>query len=105
MCYAWHADQTSSKIRQSVVEENAVGAALSATNHGEKIMARKAKKRVVRRAWTKEDERELRNHSKNKSPINTVVRGMKRTAGALRQKAFSMGLSLGHRRSSKKKRR
>jgi hypothetical protein len=70
-----------------------------------KIMARKAKRRVVRRAWTREDERELRGHSKNKSPINTVVRSMKRTAGALRQKAFSMGLSLGHRRSSKKKRR
>jgi hypothetical protein len=69
------------------------------------IMARKAKKRVVRRGWTKADERELKSHSKNKSPITTVVRGMKRTAGALRQKAFSMGLSLGHRRSSKKKRR
>jgi hypothetical protein len=68
-------------------------------------MARKAKRRVVRRAWTKEDERELKSHSKNKSPINSVVKSMKRTAGALRQKAFSMGLSLGHRRSSKKKRR
>ncbi len=69
-------------------------------------MAKKAKKkRAARRPWSKQDERELRSHSKNKSPIKTVVRSMKRTAGALRQKAFSLGLSLGHRRSVKKKRR
>jgi len=68
-------------------------------------MAKKAKKkRAARRPWSKQDERELRSHSKNKSPIKTVVRSMKRTAGALRQKAFSLGLSLGHRRSVKKKR-
>jgi hypothetical protein len=61
------------------------------------------KRRATRRAWTKQDERELRSHSKNKSTVKTVVRSMKRTAGALRQKAFSLGLSLGHRRSSKSK--
>jgi hypothetical protein len=58
-----------------------------------------------RRPWTKQDERELRSHSKNKSPVKTVVRSMKRTAGALRQKAFSMGLSLGHRGSSKRRKK
>jgi hypothetical protein len=63
---------------------------------------RKKKQRATRRAWTKEDERELRTHSKSSSPVKTVARAMKRTAGALRQKAFSMGLSLGHRRSSKR---
>jgi hypothetical protein len=67
-------------------------------------MAKKAKKRAVRRPWTKRDERELRSHSKSKSPIRAVVKSMKRTAGALRQKAFSLGLSLGHRRSAKKRR-
>jgi len=66
-------------------------------------MAKRAKKRIVRRPWSKKDERELRNHSKNKSPIRTVVRSMKRTAGALRQKAFSLDLSLGHRRSKKRR--
>ena len=66
-------------------------------------MAKKAKKRVVRRPWSKADERDLKAHSKNKSPIRTVVRSMKRTAGALRQKAFSLGLSLGHRRSKKRR--
>ena len=60
-------------------------------------MAKKAKKRAARRAWSKEDDRKLRAHSKNKSPIRAVVKSMKRTAGALRQKAFSMGISLDHR--------
>ena len=46
----------------------------------------KKKKRATRRAWTKHDERELRTHSKSKSPVKTVVRAMRRTAGALRQK-------------------
>jgi hypothetical protein len=62
------------------------------------------KRKKARRPWTKRDEQELRGHSRNKSPVKTVVRAMKRTAGALRQKAFSMGLSLGHRRRSKNKR-
>jgi hypothetical protein len=74
-------------------------------NKGARMVSRgqKKKKRATRRAWTKHDERELRTHSKSKSPVKTVVRAMRRTAGALRQKAFSMGLSLGHRRSSKGK--
>jgi hypothetical protein len=67
-------------------------------------MAKKAKKRAARRPWSKADERELRAHSKNKSPIKSVVKSMRRTPGALRQKAFSLGLSLGHRRSKKKRR-
>jgi hypothetical protein len=62
-------------------------------------------RRAKRRPWTKGDEQELRTHSKNKSPVNTVARAMKRTVGALRQKAFSMGLSLGHRRSTKSKKK
>src|ERR1700737_2207725 len=53
------------------------------------------------RAWTKKDERELRSHSKLSR--TTVVKSMKRTAGALRQKAFSLGLSLGHSRYAQKK--
>jgi hypothetical protein len=69
----------------------------------ESEMAKKAKKRAVRRPWSKQDERELRTHSRSKSPIRAVVKAMKRTAGALRQKAFSLGLSLGHRRSKKRR--
>jgi hypothetical protein len=30
--------------------------------------------------------------------VKTIARAMKRTPGALRQKAYAMGVSLGHRR-------
>jgi hypothetical protein len=60
-------------------------------------MAKKAKKRK-RREWTKEDVRELRAHSRSKTPVAEISKLTKRTAGALRQKALQMGLSLGHRR-------
>jgi hypothetical protein len=56
------------------------------------------KKHTQRRAWTKEDHRELKAHSKNKTPVAKISRAMKRTAGALRQQAFALGLSLGHQR-------
>ena len=52
----------------------------------------------ARRPWSKEDVRELRAHSRSKSPVKKIARAMKRTAGALRQKAHDLGLPLGHRR-------
>ncbi len=54
-------------------------------------MAKKAK-RTKRVAWTKEHVRELKAHSRGISKV------MKRTAGALRQKAMALGLPIGHRR-------
>jgi hypothetical protein len=60
-------------------------------------MARR-RKRVVRRAWTTKDERELKKHSKSKTPVTTISRTLKRTPGALRQKALQFGISIGHRR-------
>jgi hypothetical protein len=61
------------------------------------LMAKRAKsgKRV---AWTKAHERELRDHSRKKTAVKSIARSMKRTPGALRQKAHAMGLALGHRR-------
>jgi len=61
-------------------------------------MAKKRSGNSKRRPLTKEDERELKKHSKDKSTVTHIARTMKRTPGALRQKAFSLGLSLGHRR-------
>src|ERR1044072_3742390 len=62
-------------------------------------MAKRAKKRGRKRvAWTKAHERELKTHSKKKTPVTSIARAMKRTAGALRQKAPAWGLALGHRR-------
>jgi hypothetical protein len=54
-------------------------------------------KRVVRREWSTQDERELRKHSKSKTPVKDISKALKRTPGALRQKARSLGISLGHR--------
>jgi hypothetical protein len=51
-----------------------------------------------RRVWTKRHVQELRAHSRARTPVARMSRLMKRTSGALRQKAFALGLSLGHRR-------
>jgi hypothetical protein len=60
-------------------------------------MAKKLKKRV-RREYTKEDVKELRAHSKAKTPVAKIVKVTKRTEGSLRQKARALGISLGHQR-------
>ena len=51
-----------------------------------------------KRAWSKGDHRELKRHSKAKTPVSTISRAMKRTVGALRQQARKLGVGLGHRR-------
>jgi len=53
-------------------------------------MARKAK----RRSWTSSDLRALKALAQKKTRAATIARTLKRTEGATRQKAFSMGLSL-----------
>jgi hypothetical protein len=55
-------------------------------------------RRTKRRPWTKQDVRELKEHSRSKSPVKKIARAMKRTMGALRQKALTLRLPLGHRR-------
>ena len=67
-----------------------------------KSTARKVK-RAVRREWSVQDERQLRKHSKNKTPVKDISRALKRTPGALRQKARSLEIPLGHQRRSNKK--
>jgi hypothetical protein len=62
----------------------------------EGLMASKRARRS--RAWSKEDVRELKAHSRSKSPVKKIAKAMKRTVGALRQKALSPELPLGHRR-------
>ena len=58
----------------------------------------KAAKRPARKEWTKEHLRELKTHSKAKTPVVKISKAMKRTIGALRQKAFVLGIGLGHQR-------
>jgi hypothetical protein len=56
------------------------------------------RKTPARKPWTKEDVRELKAHSKAKTPVVKVAKAMKRTEGAVRQKATAIGIGLGHRR-------
>jgi hypothetical protein len=61
-------------------------------------MAKKTKKKIVRREYTKADVKELRAHSKARTPLTTIVKLTKRTEGSLRQKALKLGIGLGHQR-------
>jgi len=47
-----------------------------------------------RRSWTTTDVRELKILARKKAPAKKIAKALKRTEGATRQKAFSMGLSL-----------
>ena len=58
----------------------------------------KTKRRSVRREYTKADVKELRRHSKAKTPVVKIAKLTKRTEGSLRQKALKLGIKLGHRR-------
>ena len=53
-------------------------------------MARKSSKR----RWTKTELRELKSLARAKTPAGKIARSLKRTEGATRQKAFSLGVSL-----------
>ena len=54
-------------------------------------MAKKSKKR---RAWTATEVRELKSLAKKKTTAGKIAKKLRRTEGATRQKAFSLGLSL-----------
>jgi hypothetical protein len=61
-------------------------------------MATKAKRKIKRATWTKANVTELKKYSKEKLPVVKISKAMKRTVGALRQRALSLGIPLGHRR-------
>lgn len=60
--------------------------------------AKVAKTTRKRREWTKADLKELKDHSKARTPVVKIAKLTKRSVGALRQKALHLGLGLGHRR-------
>jgi hypothetical protein len=53
-----------------------------------------AKKAVKRRSWTPTDLKTLRTLARKKTHAGSIAKTLKRTEGATRQKAFSLGLSL-----------
>jgi hypothetical protein len=65
----------------------AVSAALSQT--GQVIM-----KNGKRRSWTTADVRTLKSLARKKTRASKIAKTLKRTEGATRQKAFSLGVSL-----------
>ncbi|TCU76468.1 hypothetical protein EDE08_1023 [Bradyrhizobium sp. R2.2-H] len=56
------------------------------------------KKKAIRREWTPAELRALKKHSKDRTPVAKIAKEMKRTEGALRQKAIVLGIGLGHQR-------
>jgi hypothetical protein len=56
------------------------------------------KKNAVGREYTKADVKELRAHSKAKTPVAKIAKLTKRSEGSLRQKALKLGIRLGHQR-------
>jgi hypothetical protein len=62
-------------------------------------VAKKAKRKiVVRREYTSADVKELRMHSKAKTPVVKIAKLTRRSVGSLRQKALKLGIRLGHQR-------
>jgi hypothetical protein len=59
-------------------------------------VAKKARKVVARREYTKVDVNELRAHSKAKTPVDKIAKLTKRSIGSLRQKDLKLGIGLGH---------
>ena len=53
-----------------------------------------SKRNRKRRAWTSEQVHALKTLARKKTPAGKIARALKRTEGATRQKAFSLGLSL-----------
>jgi hypothetical protein len=53
-----------------------------------------AKRKKKRRAWTSVEVRDLKSMAKKKTTASAIAKKLKRTEGATRQKAFSIGLSL-----------
>jgi len=56
------------------------------------------KTKVIRREWTKADIKDLKAHSKARTPVVKIAKMTKRSEGALRQKALVLGFGLGHQR-------
>ena len=66
-------------------------------------MAKKAKKKIKRRPWSKVDIRELKSLARRKVSAATIAKQFKRSLPALRQKAMNLGISLNSRPTRKRK--
>jgi len=60
-------------------------------------------RKKTRRAWLAEEVKALRSAAKSIVPAKRIARLLKRTEGAIRQKALALGLSLNSQRRGKRK--
>jgi hypothetical protein len=56
-------------------------------------MTQRAKRRTYK-VWTKDDLKELKQHSRAKTPVRTISKAMKRSEGTIRQKAYQLEFSV-----------
>jgi hypothetical protein len=50
------------------------------------------------KVWTSSDLKSLKKYSREKTPVVKIAKLMKRSEPTIRQKAYSLGISIGHRR-------
>jgi hypothetical protein len=84
--------------RIELVDQNFCGSNAASQIKEQSVAKKATKKTIVRREYTKADVKELRAHSKAKTPVVKMAKLTKRSVGSLRQKALKLGISLGHRR-------
>jgi len=58
------------------------------------------KKRATRRGWSRSDLGDLKSLARAKTPAKQIGRKLKRSEGAVRQKAYAVGISLTLRKCS-----
>ena len=61
------------------------------------------KKRATRKGWSKKDLGDLKSLAKQKTPARKIGRQLKRSEGAVRQKAYAVGISLSLRKRRRRK--
>ena len=62
-----------------------------------------AKRNATRREWTKQDLRDLKSLARERTPARSIGRKLRRSEGAVRQKAYAVGISLSLRGRTTKK--
>jgi hypothetical protein len=63
------------------------------------------KRRARRRGWSSKDMSDLRSYAKKKTPARMIGRHLKRSEGAVRQKAYAVGISLSLRKRRRRKKK
>jgi hypothetical protein len=93
--------KTAKKIaRNAKAVKTAKSAKAAKTTKAKTTKTAKAAKttKITRRPYSKADIKELRAHSKARTPVEKIAKLTKRTVGSLRQKAMKLGIGLGHQR-------